>query len=266
MATATRGRAITKTTPAKYQAAKARVGQPVTSIKSPPSAAAQAYQQALTNIGTAVAQTPTPAAEPTTGTTKTRPGPGWLDQRVSLGQSGRQLGAPTSAPSFGTSAAPATLTNYSKTTSTRLIVVALGVGGAAIIISGKRFPSYTSSVNGKDVKVPGTLHAFAGLLIAGSVALVVNEVAPDLGMALAVGLIFIALGDAQVFVSLGDRIFGKNRPNPAPAPAAKSPGNVGTGKGVPVLPSPPSGGGIWSPPQGPGGSQPIEVPYGSPSG
>jgi hypothetical protein len=252
MAAAVRPKRVpTKRSGAQYQTAKAQLGQPVTSVKQPPTAAAQAYQQALQNLNQVNQTVPVPSTT-TPAQPKTKQGPGFLNQRVSLGRSGYAVGAPSEAPSFGGGEAPATLTRYSKGTSTRLIIVALGVGGAAIIIGGNRFPAYTSNVNGKNVKVPGTLHAFAGLLIAGTIALIVNEVAPDLGMALAIGLIFIAIGDAKVFVNLGDRIFGKNTP-------AVGGGKTASGGGYPTSKAggyqigPSTGIGTSSGPTGPGG-------------
>lgn len=185
------------------------------------------------------------------------PAEGNLTRRVG----GVNVGVPSSSGSV-----TATKATFQKATSARLILLSMGVAGVAIIVNSKGYPAYTAQGPNGAVKVPGTLHAFAGLTIAGTIALVVNEVSPDLGIVFAVGMVFIALADVKVFLTLGEAIFGKGKPI-----AAKPPSTGGASNIPNVSPNTPSPqGGQWLPSGNPGvqpgGQGPIEVPYGSPSG
>lgn len=150
----------------------------------------------------------------------------FLNQRVTW--NGSQLQAPTSAPSPTLSSGSGFGATFNKATSARLILLAIGVGGVVIIVSSKNYPAYTSPQNG--VTVPGTLHAFAGLTIAGTIALAVNEVLPDVGVVFAVGLVFLALNDAfgtkqhpGPLTTLGTAIFGKGTPSSSKSPFPSNP-------------------------------------------
>lgn len=136
---------------------------------------------------------------------------------------------------------------YDRKQSSRIIILAVGVGAAAIIIGGSKIPAYAvhaKDSSGKDVTalVPGNMRAFAGIVVAGTVALIINELSPDLGMLFAVSLIFIAIADVKVFTSFGDALFGKGTHAPTPSQPALP-------KGQPAQPVPPSqrgsGGGSW---------------------
>lgn len=133
------------------------------------------------------------------------------NKRVSWG--GSQLQAPRRAPTFST---PSSNTRFNKGTSARLIILAMGVAGFSIIFQGRNYKAPKGS------KVPGSLHAFAGLTIAGTIALIVNELSPDLGMAFAVGLLFLAgkdiFGDPNqpgAFAQWGALVFNPNAVTPA---------------------------------------------------
>jgi hypothetical protein len=144
---------------------------------------------------------------------RVRGGPGpsgaWLDWRAPTAPAGadapeRRLGfregtfaAPSTAPTFASGA--------DKTTSARFIILGLGVGGATIMLTGHA--QATTTADGK--QVPGNLRAFAGLLVAGSVALIANEVSPTLGLMFGVSLFFVALGDGKILLRISDALFGK---------------------------------------------------------
>jgi hypothetical protein len=212
------------------------------------------------------------ASAPTVGTTRTPSGGGatsFLNRRV--GWNGSQLRAPQRAPSF-TATAPSTGARFNKGTSARLIILAMGVAGVSIIFAGRNFKPYESKVGNKTVKVPGTLHAFAGLTIAGTIALIVNEVSAELGIVFAVGLGFLALTDAQAFAAWGSKVFGGGVPSSGTSKGGQSTGGA---TNFPVSPHALPQGGIWEPPGGVGsnapgatgpGQGPVEVPPGSPSG
>lgn len=194
-------RVPTKRSPAEYGVAKARLGQPVTTIKRAPLETQDAYERAKSLVMRPVGPTET-AAPATEG----GGGGGFFDKRITWG--GSQLQAPKTAPTFGGSTASP---RFNKGTSARLIILAMGVAGGAILISGRNIKPYDSGVKdsqGKPITVPGNLHSFAGVVIAGTIALIVNEVSADLGMLFAVSMGFIALADVKAYTAIGNAIFG----------------------------------------------------------
>lgn len=96
--------------------------------------------------------------------------------------------------------------------SSRIIILAMGVAGAATILTP------TSAYQVGNTKVPGNMRAFAGVIVAGTVALVINEISPSIGMLFGVSLIFIAIADAKVFTNFGNAIFGNASRVGTPAP------------------------------------------------
>lgn len=147
--------------------------------------------------------------------------------------------------SFPTSGVGTTLAGGAdRTKSSRIIILAMGVAGAAIIIGGQSIPSYQVG----NTKVPGNMRAFAGVVIAGTVALVLNEISPTVGMMFGVSLIFVAVADVKAFTSLGNAIFGPATHSPNPSgnapllpPGTLLPPTTPGGPRLPVNPSAPPG-------------------------
>jgi hypothetical protein len=141
-----------------------------------------------------------------------------------------------------------------RATSARIIIVVIGVSavGSVAYSAMHKAPakSYTK-VGNETIAVPTHLRALGGVFIAGTVALVVNEVSPPLGLALALILgIDVVLttftGKGGLFNALGGGLFG------ATTGAAGSSGAVNAPTDVPHQ----------TPPHTPGGTLPITGPVG----
>lgn len=190
----------------------------------------------------------------------------WYQRRVAA--AGVSAGAPTSAPTVGTGrtgVGTVSGVHFDRVTSSRLIILSMGVSGVAVIIAGQGIAATTEQVGNHTVKVPGNMRAFAGIIIFGTVALIINEFSPDLGALFALMSVLLAFADAQLFTTLGNVVTGTKAPAHPPATSGQQTPAF-TSPTIPVRPGPPAGGGIWYPPSGPGGNAPKEVPYGSPSG
>jgi len=161
-------------------------------------------------------------------------GESWWNQRLALGGS-------TQRPTFASSGN--TGLRFDKQTSARLIVVAMGVSGAAIIIKGGN----ATVVESGGVKVPGNLRAFTAVIVLGTVSLVLNEVSPSIGTLAAIAMLFVAATRVNAFDTLG-KWFAP------PKGAAATPQNLSTPNQVIQLPD----GEIFN--TGPTGSRIVPVP------
>lgn len=117
---------------------------------------------------------------------------------------------------------------FDRQSSARIIIVATALAGigavARDVINGPVVPSSTiTTVGGDKIKAPAHLHSLAGVLIAGTVALIVNEFSPQIGMALGVLLVFDVgvglVGKGGLVDRLGKGVAaGGTAGTPAPTP------------------------------------------------
>lgn len=155
-----------------------------------------------------------------------------------------------------------TMTQVDKVTSSRIILVAVVIGAVGTVahdaITGAA-PTKTqvTTRNGVQVAVPNHLRSLGGVFIMGTVAFIVNEFDPGIGLLLGVGILLdvgvaTLTGKDGVFTRLGNGLFGgakgfpvqpKGTPSSSPSSGLKpgSPGaKAGAGGGG-------GGGGSWGP-------------------
>ena len=141
-----------------------------------------------------------------------------------------------------------------RATSARIIIVVVGVSAVGPVAYSAMHKAPTKSytkVGNEVIAVPTHLRALGGVFIAGTVALVVNEVSPPLGLALALilGLDVVLTtftGKGGLFNALGGGLFG------ATTGTASSDGAVNAPVNIPHQ----------TPPNTPGGTLPITGPVG----
>lgn len=152
------------------------------------------------------------------------------------------------------------LPTWDRQTSARIIVVAVAIAGIGAVtrdvISGPAAPtSQITTVGGTTIKAPAHLHSLAGVLIVGTLALVVNEFSPQIGLALGVLLVFDVgvgiAGKGGLFDRLGKgvvaggtpaRTGSQNVPIP-PQPKATKPSSSATSGTAPGAGAGKGGGG-----------------------
>jgi hypothetical protein len=128
-----------------------------------------------------------------------------------------------------------------RATGARLIVVIVGVSAVGVIAydAMHKAPGKEQvTVGNATVLVPQHLRSIAGVFVAGTVALIVNEVSPMFGVALALILgIDVALhaftGTGGIFTALGTNLFGKTT-SPVGSPPPGQPGYSGPPVGPPI--------------------------------
>lgn len=108
-----------------------------------------------------------------------------------------------------------------RTTVSRLIILAVGINSVVILWhsatdKGAATPQQVFLPDGSSLKIPRNLRAFAGTIIAGTLALFVNEVNADLGLLMAVGLVFIAFADVKFYDAIGGALMTGTSPTNAP--------------------------------------------------
>lgn len=100
-----------------------------------------------------------------------------------------------------------------RTTSARIIILATALSAIVVVVRDAQgaAPGKTtvSTGAGQTVTVPTHLRSLGGVFIAGTVALVVNEVNPEIGLLMGLGLGFVTLGSTDVFSRIGGGFFGK---------------------------------------------------------
>lgn len=172
-----------------------------------------------------------------------------------------RLSAPSTNPG-GSSPVLPTMTSVDKATSSRIILIAVVLGAAGTvahdaITGGVPQKTQVTTRNGVKVAVPNHLRSLGGVFIMGTVAFVVNEFDPGIGLLLGVGILLdvgvaTLAGKDGVFTRLGNGLFGgaKGYPVQPKSPTSASgsglskPGtggaSVGAGGGG-------GGGGSWGP-------------------
>jgi hypothetical protein len=146
----------------------------------------------------------------------------------------------------------------------KFIIFATALGAIGAVANDlSRHTQATTLSNG--VKVPAHLRALGGAFIAGTIALILNEVYPAAGAVMGAGIVgIIVIPNWTPLLGKIGGVFDAKTVGPK-APA--------TGGSSNLPKSLPPQGGVWLPGGNPGpqrgaspGTGPIEVPYGSPSG
>ena len=142
--------------------------------------------------------------------------------------------------------------------------------GAALAVSFRHIkasngqPSVMQLQDGRQIRVPSNLRSLGGVMLAGTVCLVLVQLNTPLGVVFGV-LLLLDSGFGTAVGNFSDSFFGLGKANTQVVPKSS-----GTGGASNFPSTPPRGGGISLPGGNPGvqrgGQGPIEVPYGSPSG
>lgn len=113
--------------------------------------------------------------------------------RTGAGVTGSGASSGFSAPTFRPGITT-TSGRLDKTTTSRIIVVCIGLSFAGVIYRDTmRTPPGKTAVtldNGEKLVVPTHLRSFAGVFIAGTICLVINEFSPELALVLALAFLF----------------------------------------------------------------------------
>lgn len=235
----------------KKSQAQGALKKATATVSKPTTASADWIQEMIERGKTKLADAKISPAESPAPKSETAPTPSpvnWLDYRVSVPSSvaepvsepdtsarsarGYGLSAPTSAPTF------------SRSTSARIILLAGAVNAVAVAIRNSGKQPVKATVGSHTVTIPASLRSYAGTVILVTVALIVNEVSPDIGMLMAVGIAIMAFLNTDVMHMLGGALapgtpsktvptgpssnVSGGSPGPGPSP---SQGGLGAGSG-----------------------------------